>query len=47
VDVRVQSPLAVSGALCGLVGEKGKALSTLHSILGVCSERSFQFSPTI
>jgi hypothetical protein len=39
VDVRAQSPLTVSGALCGLDGEKVEAPSMPHTISGVGSER--------
>jgi hypothetical protein len=47
VDVRARSPLAVSGALYGLDGEKAKALSTSSTIPSMGSERSFQFSPMV
>jgi hypothetical protein len=47
VDVWARSPLEVSGALCGLDGENAEAFSTPHTIPGVGSERSFQFSPSV
>jgi hypothetical protein len=47
MDVRARSPLVVSGALCGLDGEKAKALSMSCTIQGMGSERPFRFSPMV
>jgi hypothetical protein len=47
VAVRVQSPLTVSWALCGLDDEKAEAPSTLRNIPGVGSERPLQFFLTV
>jgi hypothetical protein len=47
VDVWDRSPLTVSGALCGLHGEKVEALSTPRTIPGMDSKWSFWFSPMV
>jgi hypothetical protein len=47
VDVRAWSPLAVSGALCGLDGKKAKAPSTPRTIPSMGFERSLWFSLTV
>jgi hypothetical protein len=41
------SPVVVSGALCGLDGEKAEALSTTCTIPGGGSQWSFWFSPMV
>jgi hypothetical protein len=47
VDVWAQSPLAVSGVLCGLDGEEAEALSMPCTILSEGFKWSFQFSPMV
>jgi hypothetical protein len=44
MDVQARSPLVVSGALCGLDGEKAEVLSMPRTIPSVGSEWSFWFS---
>jgi hypothetical protein len=46
-DVRARYPLAVSGALCGLGGERVEVPSMQRTILGVGSEWPLQFSPMV
>jgi hypothetical protein len=47
VDVRAQSPLAVSGALRGLGGKKAEVRSTLCTISSVGSEWLLWFSSMV
>jgi hypothetical protein len=49
VDVMACLPycIVVSGALCGLDGEKAEAPSTPHTITGMGSERPLWFSSTV
>jgi hypothetical protein len=47
VDVRAQSPPAVSEVLRGLGGERAKAPSTSRTILNLGFERPLQFSPMV
>jgi hypothetical protein len=47
VDIQARSPLAVSGALHGLGGERAKAPSTPRTIPGVGFERPLQFFPMV
>jgi hypothetical protein len=44
VDMWARSPVAVSGVLRGLDGEKAEALSTLPIILGMGSKWPHRFS---